>query len=227
MDTAPGNSRPVRSGQAGPHEDLARVVRRHLDTPFLRPVGDASRAAYERFLSAWDGRAPLVLDAGCGVGDSTRRLAARHPEAMVVGVDQSADRLARRRPEPLPENALLLRADLVDFWRLALADGVRLAHHYLLYPNPWPKVGHLKRRWHGHPVFPALLALGGRIELRSNWPTYVEEFALALELAEPSRRPRRDLLGTSELADPLTPFERKYAASGQRLFRLVAGPCAG
>ena len=65
------------------------------------------------------------------------------------------------KPLPMPANAVLIRADLVDFWRLLADNGVRLARHYNLYPNPWPKIGHLARRWHGHPVFPALLELGG------------------------------------------------------------------
>ena len=49
-----------------------------------------------------------------------------------------------------------------------------------LYPNPWPKKKHLGRRWHGAPVFPALVKLGGELEMRSNWQTYLDEFALAL-----------------------------------------------
>lgn len=226
VDRPHGHSRPVRSAQAGPHPDLERVVRCHLATAFRRPPGGASAAAYADFRARWDGRSPLVFDSGCGVGDGTRRLAARYPEAFVVGVDQSAHRLARRRPQPLPANALLLRADLVDFWRLAVRDGVRLARHYLLYPNPWPKPGHLRRRWHGHPVFPALLALGGVVELRSNWPTYVAEFAQALEVAQAAGRAKFCTLSVgrldaADLVEALTPFERKYAASGQALFRLV------
>lgn len=225
-----GNSRSVVSGQSGPHAELGRVVRRHFGPPFRRPVGAAAQVAYGTFRACWDGVRPLVFDSGCGVGDSTRRLAERYADAFVVGIDKSEDRLGRVRPEPLPANALLVRADLVDFWRLAATEGLRLARHYLLYPNPWPKIGQLKRRWHGHPVLPDLLALsagGGSLELRSNWATYVEEFALALDIAAaaggPAFRQRTvEILPEAELADPLTPFERKYAASGQTLWRLRA-----
>lgn len=114
------------------------------------------------------------------------------------------------------DNALLLRADLVDFWRLARAADWRLARHYLLYPNPYPKSAHLKKRWHGHPVFPALLALGGELELRSNWSIYVEEFALAVALL----RGREGEISPHVPNDGfLTPFEQKYFESGQRLWR--------
>lgn len=214
-----GNSRPVSSGQEGVHHDLERTVRRHLAAPFRRPLGEASRIAVDAALAARAGR-PLVLDAGCGVGESTAVLGEVHPQAFVLGIDKSADRLSRARP--LPGNARVIRADLVDAWRHLRALGIRLERHYLLYPNPWPKIGQLSRRWHGHPVFPELLALGGVLELRSNWRIYVDEFREAARLARGEAG-----LGAVEVwpaAEPITPFERKYRASGQCLYRVLIDP---
>ncbi|TDO07663.1 MULTISPECIES: tRNA (guanine(46)-N(7))-methyltransferase TrmB [Halomonas] len=212
-------SRSIVSRQTLPHQDLARRVTRALAHPLRKPLAAHTREAFAR-AQQWRhrrGAAPLILDAGCGVGLSTRRLAAQHPAAAVIGVDRSADRLSRDHGR-LPDNALLVRAELVDFWRLALAEGWRPAQHYLLYPNPYPKAAHLKMRWQGHPVLPVILALGGRLELRSNWRLYVEEFALAVTQAT----------GVAAEAQPfapgeacLTPFEHKYHASGQALWRLV------
>ena len=49
-----------------------------------------------------------------------------------------------------PPNLLLLRAELSDFWtEVAYHSDWIIAHHFLLYPNPYPKHKHLKRRWHG------------------------------------------------------------------------------
>ena len=137
----------------------------------------------------------------------------------MIGVDQSADRLNRRKPYPealLPKNMVFVRADLVDLWRLLDEAGLRLARHYVLYPNPWPKIGHLGRRWHAHPVFPWIPRLGGVLECRSNWLVYIEEFALALEVV--IGRPVAWEAFSAEV--PLTPFERKYRDSGQTLYRL-------
>jgi len=141
-----------------------------------------------------------------------------YPEHFVFGVDQSVDRISRGRPLPMPQNALLIRADLVDFWRLLAGNGIRLARHYNLYPNPWPKIGHLARRWQGHAVFPVWRELGGELECRSNWRIYIEEMAQALTLltgqpvaAEPW-----------QTDDPMTPFEKKYLASGHELWRCRA-----
>ena len=215
-------SRVVLSNQPGLHPHLDTVVRKHLATTFRKPPAPYSVEAMSQLLARWDGRAELVLDSACGTGESTATLARRHPGALVVGVDQSHERLARGQRKltaQAPANLLLLRADVTDLWALMRARGLVLSHHYLLYPNPWPKAEHLMRRWSGHPRLPDLLALGGRIELRTNWATYAQEFARALELAG-----WRSEVGacTADAGTALTPFERKYAASGHGLWRVRA-----
>ena len=66
----------------------------------------------------------------------------------------------------LTPNAILLRAELSDFYTLVAYQSDWIVHsHYLLYPNPYPKSKHLKRRWHGHPIFPVLLAIGNRMDI--------------------------------------------------------------
>lgn len=217
-DLASGNSRFIASAQDGPHADLPELLARHLAHPFRKPILDYNRAAFAAALAArdaWNPQAPLILDAGCGVGWSTLRIAADFPDHFVIGVDQSSDRIGRGKPLPLPENAALIRADLVDFWRLLAESGVRLARHYNLYPNPWPKIGHLARRWHGHAVFPVWRELGGIVECRSNWRIYIEEMALALSLLG-GRPVVAEPYATD---DPMTPFEKKYLASGHALWR--------
>ena len=218
-----GNSRAVTSNQEGVHPALAATGRLHLTHPWRAPVADHDRAAFARAVD-WVGTADdrLILDSGCGTGRSSVALARTCPDALVLGLDQSQHRLQRaaRRFDPLPDNLLLLQTDCTGFWRLAAQAGWRLWRHYLLYPNPWPKSAHLKRRWHGHPVFPALLDLGGTLEMRSNWPLYLEEARAALALGGLSA----EITPLSHDNEALTDFEEKYAASGQRLWRLTATP---
>ena len=217
------NSRIPTSAQSTINEHLAVLLDRHCAAPFRKPYADYNRAAFaascerrQRIAPA----APLILDSCCGVGESSVALARAFPDHYVIGVDQSAARLARHGwpgAAPLPDNLDLVRADLVDYWRLAQDAGIRLARHYLLYPNPWPKIGHVARRWHGHPVFPALLALGGVLECRSNWRIYVDELCFAVNRLS-------GLPACCEAyapAEALTPFERKYLASGHPLYRTV------
>ncbi|WP_034301135.1 tRNA (guanosine(46)-N(7))-methyltransferase TrmB [Herbaspirillum sp. RV1423] len=213
------NSSPIASSQTGIHEHLATLVAKHAATPFRKPVADYNRRAFEQSVAAWckAGSAPLILDTGCGVGLSTLNLAAQHPDHFVIGIDQSEDRLTRNTQwnGPEPDNLCFIRADLVDYWRLLLDAGIFPARQYLLYPNPWPKTAHLARRWHGHAVFPAIVALGGAIECRSNWRIYIEEFASALTQLS-GQQTSCEAYATDA---PITPFERKYLASGHALWR--------
>ncbi len=65
-------------------------------------------------------------------------------------------------------------------------------------------------------MFPTLVKLGGAIELRSNWKTYLEEFAAAWAIAT-------DQLFALEPYVPepaITAFETKYHMSQQPLWRL-------
>lgn len=212
------DSRVVSSNQSGPHQHLARIVARHLESRFLRPVAPHSSRAYETLTAELDRvKRPLVLDSFCGTGRSTALLAKRHPNHLVVGVDQSAHRLGKHNNGGHTQDYLLLQANCEDIWQLLLQDKLQLDFHYLLYPNPWPKARHLRRRVHGHASFAWLLGLGGTIELRSNWQLYVEEFGIAMHLAG-----RRGFV-TRASGDPaLTLFEEKYRRSGQALWRYLA-----
>lgn len=229
-------ARAVHSNQPDLHPRLVEVVQRHRHSEFRRPIADHNRRAFDGVAARVAAhRGPLILDSFCGVGASSGWLAAAHPDALVIGVDKSAHRLARQsHHQPgwpsspsttgqptagagAASRCLLVQAEVEDFWRLALTAGWRPLAHYLLYPNPWPKAEHLKRRVHGSPLLPTLLELGGALELRSNWPLYLREFAAALNLSGWQSR-------LEALAEPpgITPFERKYAAAGQELWRLQA-----
>lgn len=218
------NSRAITTCQNAPHDGLESRLTRMMTAPWRRPYAQHSIVAFDEVAALRRERQPnfpsgLILDSGCGVGLSTRHLAHAFPEHLVIGIDRSADRLSRNHGV-LPDNALLIRTDLCDFWRQALEAGWQPVRHYLLYPNPYPKAGHLKRRWQGHPVFPTLVALGGRLELRSNWNIYVQEFAQALQVVTGMPAPIAEEYRPEGMC--LTPFERKYHDSGQSLWRCVA-----
>jgi tRNA (guanine-N7-)-methyltransferase len=210
-------SAPVHSSQSEVHPHLAGRVAKHLKTSWRPVVPVHTREAFEATEAlVQEMECALIFDSGCGTGLSTRLIAAHHPDSLVIGIDKSAARLSRAFPGPLPHregNILWVRAELAGFWHLSARAGWRLQAHYILYPNPWPKPGQLQRRWHAHPVFPDLLELGGTLELRTNWKTYAEEFALAVELASGFTPTIRVVTETGIT----TAFERKYRASGHEL----------
>jgi len=209
----------VISKQNGVHPRLETCVRKHLQTPWLQPLHLPTKEIY-RLLEAegvFSGGQAFILDSGCGTGKSTQRLALMFPGHLVIGVDRSISRLAKSGVSTgflRNENYILLRAELASFWRLLLAGGFSPDRHFLLYPNPAPKPCHLSRRWHGHPVFPQLLALGGEIELRSNWGIYAEEFALAVGFATTVHTSVKNIKPDKAIS----PFEQKYLDRGQPLF---------
>lgn len=213
------NSKPVWSSQASVHPALRQVVDRRLrKSDRYRPAAAHTQAAFTGVQKLVEtANRPVVLDSGCGNGDSSVRLAQAYPRHLVIGVDKSAQRLRTLAGKALPDNCILARADLRDFWRLAEQSGWRLDRHFILYPNPWPKQRHLPRRWHGSPSFPHILALGGTLELRTNWHTYALEFAAAMLYAG-----HTCTVEPIPVMEPLTPFEAKYRASGHTLWLVSA-----
>lgn len=207
----------VHSNQGGIHEDLLITVEKHLKSTWQEPIPEHTRIAADKIIAlANEHRGPLILDSFCGTGMSTAKLAQLFPEALVIGIDKSQDRLTKHVPGDT-DNYRLFRASCEHTWSALAQVGIRCHRHYLLYPNPWPKKSHLKRRIHGHPAFPLLKALGGIVTLRSNWHTYAKEFAASMTLLD-----YQAVFSEIKPTDPLTLFERKYSANSENLWQCEA-----
>lgn len=224
-----GDSKEVESNQKGVHKDLEKLVLRYLDSEYRRPIADHTKLAFEkaeRFVSRF--HAPIVLDSGCGTGISTIALAKRFPESPVIGIDKSEIRLgkaeARFENTPdIPQNVYFVRAELLDFWRLAFLENWDIRFHALFYPNPWPKQSELRYRFHASPIFPTLVRLSPKLELRTNWKIYADEFRLALELANKHLQCYTQINEESFFPDiPISAFEKKFKESGHTLWRVTA-----
>ena len=242
-------ARSVTSNQIDIYKNLEAVVRKYATTTFLRPVADHTREAFEHaceFVRTFYGTdvagcVEIVLDSGCGTGESTLHLARKFPNVPVIGIDKSAVRLSKAGNErqlevsagdscDVPANAFWVRAELLDFWRLALekvnAGEWNILHHALYYPNPWPKESEANRRFHLHPIFPVLMRLSPVTELRTNWEIYAREYKEAARIAG-------DCLSLNVSAEcsafspenPETAFERKYQTAGQELYRTLVRVC--
>lgn len=216
-----GNSQAVTTNQTGVHKNLLDIVTKHASTPFCRPIASHTIDAFEALASTiGPSNDAIILDSGCGTADSSVAIAREHPLQVVVGVDKSAARLNKFRGQA-PSNLHLVRAELIDMWRLFQQEQLPIAHHYIFYPNPWPKGKHLKRRWHGHPIFPAMMGLSSRLTLRTNWRIYALEFLTAikrlLDLGVISGEVDCMKVETSA---PISAFEKKYLASGHELLEV-------
>ncbi len=151
----------------------------------------AAEAAHARAL--FPGAADLWLEAGFGGGEHTLALRAAHPEVALIASEVFENGLCslltRLVPEgeeakaPAPERLRLWPEDARHL--LALLPEGALGRLYLMFPDPWPKARHTKRRF----VHPATLQIvaralrpGAEWRIASDDPTYqawVEEVLLS------------------------------------------------
>src|SRR5689334_2159571 len=126
------NSSAVRSSQAAVHPRLGEAVARHLASGWRAPASPHVDSAADAIVAAISER-PLLIDSGCGDGSSTHALARLHPGHLCVGVDRSLARLAGRLG--MEDAVLCVRTDVPRLWQALRARGIRVAKHFLLYPN--------------------------------------------------------------------------------------------
>jgi ubiquinone/menaquinone biosynthesis C-methylase UbiE len=137
-----------------PAAELVRFLEEADRLPRVRPIQRAMRRA----LGLRPGM--RLLDAGCGIGLETARLAWEHPEMHVTGLDRNAEMLemARRRVDPPPANLRWVEGDLTALdLPEASFDAIRTDRVLMYLPEPdFPRVlGDLVR----------LLSKGGRLAL--------------------------------------------------------------
>ena len=206
----------VTSRQMMVHPRLVRVIEKHQRTLFGQPIKAESRQLFSMIHARWNelGCCDLILDSGCGTGESTTKLALKNPDCLVVGLERSTVKTGKANS--VPTNGMVLQGDCIDIWRLMRSVPMRLRAHYWFYPNPWPKPDHLQRRWYAMPVFEDVIALGGQFECRTNWKILAEELLLALERYGVSSEVGAG--GDALARRPMTAHEKKYALSGHEIW---------
>ncbi|GAA4444912.1 tRNA (guanosine(46)-N7)-methyltransferase TrmB [Actinokineospora soli] len=183
-----------------------------------RQVGDLPEGPLDT--AAWFGRdAPVLLEIGSGMGETTSRLAAAAPELNYLAVEVYQPGLAQLllRAEALGlTNLRLLRGDAVDLLTDHIAPGT-LAGMRIFFPDPWPKKRHHKRRL-VQPAFIALaasrLAPGAVIHLATDWADYADQMLEVLS-AEPLLRNQHDGWAPRPEWRPVTKFESRANEEGR------------
>jgi tRNA (guanine-N7-)-methyltransferase len=90
--------------------------------------------------------APLHVDLGCGDGSFLIAVAQRYPEKNFLGVERMSGRVEKAcRKAAKMQNVRLLHLESAYFVERLLAPKT-VETFYLLFPDPWPKRRHQRRR---------------------------------------------------------------------------------
>lgn len=163
--------------------------------------------------------APVHVEIGSGKGRFLLQLAAEHPECSLLAVERAAKyhrMVCEKAGKRGLENVRLLRTTAEDLlFRLLPRESIDAL--YILFPDPWPKKRHHKRRLFSPDVTAAMvhcLKPGAPLLVKSDHPSYAEVIEAVLDQTA-------DLKWTdpeeafSEL--PLTGFESKYVREGRKI----------
>ncbi|HZD14246.1 MAG TPA: tRNA (guanosine(46)-N7)-methyltransferase TrmB [Pseudonocardiaceae bacterium] len=171
--------------------------------------------------AGWFGRAaPVVLEIGSGMGESTAVMAMAAPDVDHLAVEIYQPGLAQlllRIEQAEISNLRLLRGDAYTFLHEHVAAGSLHAVR-IYFPDPWPKRRHHKRRL-VRPELVALvtsrLAVGATLHLATDWEPYAQEM-LAACVAEPGlRNTAQHGFATRPAWRPVTKFEQRARDEGR------------
>jgi tRNA (guanine-N7-)-methyltransferase len=173
------------------------------------------------FRAAFGREAPVVVEIGSGMGETTARIARENPGTDYLAVEVHAPgvgSLLKRLSEDSIRNVRVVRHDAVEVLRDMVRPG-SLAGIHVFFPDPWPKKRHHKRRL-VQPEFARLaaerLAPGGCIHVATDWQEYAEHVLQVLTL-------EKLLTNTAEnyAPRPATRPETKFERRGLRLGHAV------
>jgi tRNA (guanine-N7-)-methyltransferase len=194
----------VTAGQERALAELLPVYGIEFRDQLLQPAAVFGRAA------------PLVLEIGSGMGETTAKIALEQPGTDFIAIEvhgPGVGSLLKRIDEAGLKNLRVIRHDALEVLEKMIPDGA-LAGIHLFFPDPWPKKRHHKRRL-VQPAFAALaarkLAPGGTLHAATDWEDYAAQIVEVL-MAQPGLR--RDN-GTH--ARPSTKFELRGLKLGHKV----------
>jgi tRNA (guanine-N7-)-methyltransferase len=214
------------SGAAGVHRPIrSYVLRQGRMSPAQQRACDelmprwgvAFRATPLDFAATFGRVAPVVLEIGFGMGETTAEIARTHPELDFVGVEvhlPGVGALLNRIDTLGLANVRVIRHDATDVVEhMVPRDVLHGVHVY--FPDPWPKKRHHKRRLLNRPFVQALaqrLRRGGYLHVATDWTPYAEEI-----LATLSDEPLLGNTCTGYAQRPAWRPQTKFEARGMRL----------
>jgi tRNA (guanine-N7-)-methyltransferase len=171
--------------------------------------------------------APVTLEIGFGNGDNLAALATAHPEQDFLGIEvhtPGVGSLLRMAAANGSTNLRVIEQDAVEVLRERIAPD-SLAAILVLFPDPWHKKRHHKRRLVSREfaeLAASRLAPGGTLQLATDWVPYAEQMLEVLD-ATPTLANRA---GVGRYV-PRNPgrIRTRFEARGERLGHEVRDLC--
>jgi tRNA (guanine-N7-)-methyltransferase len=190
--------RPLRAGRAALMSDVLPGLSLDLDAGRIDP-----RALMPCARETW-------VELGFGAGEHLAAQAAAHPQVLILGAEPFVNGVAssvRHLDEAGAANVRLHAGDGRDV--LAALPDASIARLFILFPDPWPKSRHHKRRLVNDETileFARVLKSGGRLRFVTDWADYAAwtlerltrspDFAWTAEAARDWREPPPDHVTT-------------------------------
>ena len=194
-----------------PAGEVESAQRRHVRSALIPQSPDlvTDRLDLEKIFGR---KALLHVDLGCGDGSFICELAERMPERNFLGIERLLGRIrAAARKAAALDNVRLLRMESSYAVRYLLPAG-SVEIFYLLFPDPWPKRRHWRRRIMTQEFLRAIsqaLAENGNFTIATDHVDYFEK------IKEVARADPDFAMGDPALIDlPLTKFWQHFRALG-------------
>ncbi|QDT66389.1 tRNA (guanine-N(7)-)-methyltransferase [Calycomorphotria hydatis] len=170
---------------------------------------------------------PVHLDIGCGRGLFLTNSSEAHPDVNYLGMEvdyREGRRTAKKLKRSEQPNARVWGGDAKYALR-KLAPEASVERAYVLFPDPWWKKRHRKRRLFDEEFIELMcrvLIPGGELHSHTDVPEYFEVIRSLMH-----HHPRFEFLYTPEESEPkhdmdyLTGFERKARRKGTGISRGV------
>jgi tRNA (guanine-N7-)-methyltransferase len=177
------------------------------------------------FEQAFGRQAPVILEIGFGMGDTTAYIARGMPEKDFIGVEvhtPGVGSLLKQIGEQGLTNLRLIQHDAVEVLNQMIPDG-SLAGVHVFFPDPWHKARHNKRRLLQTPFVKLLaekLAPGGYLHCATDWEDYAVQMLDVLG-SEPLLKNTAEGYAPQPAYRPLTKFENRGIKLGHGVWDLV------
>lgn len=173
-------------------------------------------------VSIFGRKAPLHVDLGCGDGDLLCELARRSPEQNFLGTEKLPGRVAKScRKSANLNNVRVLNVESAYAVRYLLPPE-SVDTFYLLFPDPWPKRRHHRRRIVQSEFFMSIdraLEPGGTVYLATDDLSYFQQMERIARATNQLECIMHSSWGEGD-GLPETKFERRFRQQRVPIYRL-------